>query len=119
MHKCILIATALVLVLLVFYLNSTGGEAQMKSGKAMTVTAQKTIFGKMPDGTAIELYTFTNAKGLVAKVMTYGATLSELPSSAAWCLPGADSEDRQGTPRQAGSCRQDRRRYSFESALSR
>src|SRR5882762_4898220 len=35
-------------------------------------------FGKLPDGTEIEQYTLTNSKGAVAKVITYGATLTEL-----------------------------------------
>jgi aldose 1-epimerase len=32
----------------------------------------------MPDGTAVDLYTLTNANGLVMKVMTYGAVITEL-----------------------------------------
>jgi aldose 1-epimerase len=32
----------------------------------------------MPDGTPVELYTLTNAKGLVCKVITYGAIITEL-----------------------------------------
>jgi len=39
---------------------------------------QKTSFGKLPDGTEIEQYTLKNAKGGVAKIITYGATLTEL-----------------------------------------
>ena len=39
---------------------------------------QKSSFGKLPDGTEIEQYTLRNAKGAVAKVITYGATLTEL-----------------------------------------
>jgi aldose 1-epimerase len=35
-------------------------------------------FGKTADGTAVELYTLKNAHGMVAKVMTLGATLVEL-----------------------------------------
>ena len=35
-------------------------------------------FGKLPDGTAVEQYTLHSAKGAVAKIITYGATLSEL-----------------------------------------
>ena len=34
-------------------------------------------FGKLPDGTAVSLYTLTNGK-ITAKVMTYGAILTEL-----------------------------------------
>jgi aldose 1-epimerase len=39
---------------------------------------QKMAFGKTADGTAIDLYVLTNNKGMTAKVMTYGAILTEL-----------------------------------------
>ena len=39
---------------------------------------EKKSFGKMPDGTEVEEYTLHSAKGAVAKVITYGATLTEL-----------------------------------------
>ncbi len=39
---------------------------------------QKMKFGKSADGKAVELYVLTNGKGMTAKVMTYGATLTEL-----------------------------------------
>jgi aldose 1-epimerase len=35
-------------------------------------------WGKMPDGTVVKLFTLSNAKGMTAKIMTYGATLTEL-----------------------------------------
>ncbi|MGO8930032.1 MAG: aldose epimerase family protein [Limisphaerales bacterium] len=35
-------------------------------------------FGKLPDGTAVKLFTLRNASGLSAKIMTYGAILTEL-----------------------------------------
>ena len=35
-------------------------------------------FGKLPDGTAIELLTLTNSKGMQAQIMTYGATVVSL-----------------------------------------
>ena len=38
----------------------------------------KSAYGKMPDGTGIGLYTLVNAHGLQAKLITYGATLTEL-----------------------------------------
>ena len=35
-------------------------------------------FGTMPDGTAVEQFTLTNSDGLVCKVITYGAAITEL-----------------------------------------
>src|ERR1700741_3175986 len=39
---------------------------------------EKKSFGTLPDGTEVEEYTLHSAKGAVAKVITYGATLTEL-----------------------------------------
>ena len=44
----------------------------------MTRKFRKTSFGELPDGTAVDLYTLTNANGLFAKVTTYGAIITEL-----------------------------------------
>ncbi len=38
----------------------------------------KQDFGKMPDGTTIEMYVLTNAKGMTAKIITYGGIITEL-----------------------------------------
>jgi aldose 1-epimerase len=35
-------------------------------------------FGKTADGRSVDIYSLTNGNGLVAKIMTYGATLTEL-----------------------------------------
>ena len=35
-------------------------------------------WGKLPDGTAVKLYTLANRKGMVAKITSYGAILTEL-----------------------------------------
>jgi aldose 1-epimerase len=45
-----------------------------------TVTAQvrKSSFGKLPDGTAVDIYALENANGLLAKVTNYGTIISEL-----------------------------------------
>ena len=44
----------------------------------MTSNIQKAAFGRLPDGMAVDLYTLTNANGLVAKVMNYGTIITEL-----------------------------------------
>lgn len=38
----------------------------------------KSSFGKMPDGTAVDLYTLTNSKGTELKITNYGATITSL-----------------------------------------
>ncbi len=50
--------------------------ATNQGGQAMT-SVTKAAFGRTPDGTAVEIYTLT-AKGLRARIMTYGATLVSL-----------------------------------------
>ena len=44
----------------------------------MRAQVRKSSFGKLPDGTAVDLYTLENANGLVAKVTNYGAIITEL-----------------------------------------
>jgi aldose 1-epimerase len=42
------------------------------------VTVKKSDYGKMPDGSAVSLYTLTNAKGMEARIITYGGILVSL-----------------------------------------
>ena len=44
----------------------------------MKANVQRSSFGKLPDGTAVDLYTLTNANGLALKVATYGTIITEL-----------------------------------------
>jgi aldose 1-epimerase len=44
----------------------------------VAASVEKSIFGRMPDGTEIEQYTLTNANGLSCKIITYGGTMTEL-----------------------------------------
>lgn len=39
---------------------------------------QETDFGKMPDGATVKLFTLRNSHGMTAKIMTLGATITEL-----------------------------------------
>ncbi|HLH19798.1 MAG TPA: aldose epimerase family protein [Bryobacteraceae bacterium] len=39
---------------------------------------QKQAFGKLPDGTPVDLYTLSNAKGMQARIMTYGGAVVSL-----------------------------------------
>jgi aldose 1-epimerase len=44
----------------------------------MRASIEKTSFGRMPDGTAVDAYVLKNKNGLLAKVITYGALLTEM-----------------------------------------
>ena len=55
----------------------TGGARQDKKAKSATGVT-KAEFGKLADGTTVDVYTLTNRSGVTAKIMTYGATLIEL-----------------------------------------
>ena len=50
----------------------------IESGADKVDGVAKDIFGETNDGQAVERFTLTNGNGLVARVMTYGATLTEL-----------------------------------------
>lgn len=43
-----------------------------------TMKTKREHFGRLADGTAVDIYTLTNASGLEARVMTYGAILVSL-----------------------------------------
>ena len=51
--------------------------AQAPSKKG-TSDVKKQVYGKLPDGASIELYTLTNANGMQAGIMTYGGTVVSL-----------------------------------------
>jgi aldose 1-epimerase len=53
-------------------------SAQAKEKSRTHTGVRKMTFGKTADGTAVDLFILTNANGMKAKVMTYGAILTEL-----------------------------------------
>ncbi len=55
---------------------SIQAQAQSQANSAASVEESK--FGSLDDGTVIEAFTLRNAKGALARVITYGATLTEL-----------------------------------------
>ena len=57
------------------FLGALASPALSAETKAMI---EKKPFGKTADGKDVDLYVLTNAKGMTAKVMTYGAILTEL-----------------------------------------
>jgi aldose 1-epimerase len=42
------------------------------------VSIEKSVFGKMPDGTAVESYTLKNTSGMTVQVITYGCRIVKL-----------------------------------------
>src|SRR5580765_3381988 len=63
---CTLVALALAASL-----SQSNGESSVKR-------LEEQEFGKTPDGAVVKLFTLRNAKGMSAKVMTYGAILTEI-----------------------------------------
>ncbi len=55
------------------HLAHPGTEHQMN-----ITPVQSTSFGTAADGKPVEIYTLTNSNGLTARIMTYGATLTEM-----------------------------------------
>lgn len=60
-------------------LLSAGSLQQSSAAKSLNRLEERE-FGKMPDGTPVKIFTLRNAKGMSAKVMTYGAIITEIQS---------------------------------------
>lgn len=65
-------------IVLVSSLAAQNAWSQSQVKKSPEASVEKSSFGTMDDGTVIEAYTLKNASGAMAKVITYGATLTEL-----------------------------------------
>ena len=77
----IILTAALLSMALVFCSckRQSGVENDSAYSKGETkMDVQKEIFGRMPDGREVELYTLTNANGLKARITTYGAIVVSL-----------------------------------------
>ena len=53
-------------------------QACSGSNGSTTMSIKQRDFGKTKDGEPVELYTLSNSHGMVAKIMTYGAIVTEL-----------------------------------------
>ena len=51
---------------------------RMPAAQGVSMDIQKQPFGLLPDGTAVDIYTLINGKGITARLMTYGAILVSL-----------------------------------------
>ena len=61
-----------------FLFASLGFLFSLPTTAASQQSVVKSPFGKTPDGKAVYLYTLTNKNGLKAKIMTYGAIVTQL-----------------------------------------
>jgi len=57
--------------------EKAAGAAEPAKGET-SMFVKKDPFGVLPDGTAVEIFTLTNNRGIEARLMTYGATLVSL-----------------------------------------
>jgi len=63
----------------VFILSLLMAQTMPRNAHAVPVQRiAETPFGKMPDGTAVQLFTLRNANGMMAAVMTYGAIMTAI-----------------------------------------
>lgn len=70
------VTVALVLAIGVFLVASAYSAPEVSG---MSKSSLKVMpFGQTPEGTPVDLYVLTNTNGCVAKIMTYGAILTEL-----------------------------------------
>jgi aldose 1-epimerase len=53
-------------------------RATAKGDANVSASLERLDFGKMPDGTAVDQYMLTNANGMKAKIISYGAIVTEL-----------------------------------------
>lgn len=63
-------------------------SAETTKALKMTDRIQKSAFGKTREGTNVDLYTLRNAHGVTAKIMTYGALITELHTPDRHGKPG-------------------------------
>jgi aldose 1-epimerase len=52
--------------------------AALASDSSQSTAVERSRFGQLADGTTVELFTLTNKNGATAKVITFGATVTEL-----------------------------------------
>ena len=76
MNRKAMVLSGVALVYAMVFL--TGCQARSSNADAPKIGVVKSSFGTTKDGQKVDLYTLTNANGLVAKISNYGGTVTEL-----------------------------------------
>ena len=73
------LATSLLTLAAALFLNGCACPCNSTdSSSTKTMKLEHKVFGKTPDGADVKIYTLSNTKGMTAKIMEYGAILTEL-----------------------------------------
>jgi len=78
LHSAVLVGIVLMTTVIVSALDAGEGLLGRRDRDKRGMSVDVTSFGSTADGQQIELYTCTNANGLVLKMMTYGAIVVSL-----------------------------------------
>ena len=73
-----MLATSVLTLAAALFLNGCACPFSKSSASSNTMKIEQNVFGKLPDGTEVKIYTLTNTKGVTAKVTEYGGILTEL-----------------------------------------
>jgi hypothetical protein len=74
----LLLSFSLILVAANEIVPAATKESANKAGRPHAMNLEKSLFGKMPDGSTVDLYTLRNRHGTVVKIISYGAIITEI-----------------------------------------
>ena len=78
MRRWLAVVGVAVLVLWAIGFQGPITQPRAKGGEKVYLTMSKDGFGKTPDGAAVDVFELTNKDGIRARIITYGAILTEL-----------------------------------------
>src|SRR5690242_17322837 len=77
--SCVRVLTSLLLSLSLWLLRADRIQAAPNDSKGTPMTRiEEQEFGKMPAGTVVKIFTLRNEHGMLVKVMSYGAIITQL-----------------------------------------
>ena len=77
-RTCLFVGLLCVILLTQCGPGQTSKEEQMEETTTMKSTISKSAFGQTTDGIAVDLYTLTNANGVVVKITNYGGIVTSI-----------------------------------------